>query len=196
MDPVERAVGVDAGVTSLVTLSTGEKIANPGMSAATGNGWPKLRGDGAQNPGSANRDKARRRVARVHARISDRRRDFLHKLSTRLVRENQTVVIENLDVRNLVQNHSLARAISDAAWRQLRTMLEYKTDWYGRELVVIDRWFPSTKACSRCGAVTESYPSKRGHGDAASAAPGTIGTSTPPRMCWPPGWRCRPVEPV
>ncbi|NVI92017.1 RNA-guided endonuclease TnpB family protein [Actinomadura sp. BRA 177] len=161
MDPVERAVGVDAGVTSLVTLSTGEKIANPRHERRDRERLAKAQREMARKtPGSANRDKARRRVARVHARISDRRRDFLHKLSTRLVRENQTVVIENLDVRNLVQNHSLARAISDAAWRQLRTMLEYKTDWYGRELVVIDRWFPSTKACSRCGAVTEKLPLK------------------------------------
>src|SRR5699024_12725510 len=89
--------------------------------------------------GSANRDKARKKVARVHARITDRRKDFLHKLSTRLVRENQVVVIEDLSVRNMVRTHSLARAISDAAWTELRTMLEYKASWYGRELVAIDR---------------------------------------------------------
>ncbi|QKG21614.1 transposase, IS605 OrfB family [Actinomadura verrucosospora] len=97
-------------------------------------------------------------MARVHARIADRRRDFLHKLTTRLVRENQTVVIEDLSVRNMVANHSLARAISDAAWRQLRAMLEYKADWHGRELVVIDRWFPSSKLCSQCGTITEAMP--------------------------------------
>jgi IS605 OrfB family transposase len=97
-------------------------------------------------------------VARIHARISDRRRDFLHKLSTRLVRENQTVVIEDLNVRNMVRNHGLARVISDAAWRELRTMLEYKADWYGRELVVIDRWSPSSKTCSQCKTVTEAMP--------------------------------------
>ncbi len=77
--------------------------------------------------GSANRAEARRRVARVHARIADRRRDFLHKLTTRLVRENQVVVIEDLTVRTLVRNRKLSRAISDAAWSQLRSMLEYKT---------------------------------------------------------------------
>ncbi|MGC5016933.1 IS200/IS605 family accessory protein TnpB-related protein, partial [Streptosporangium sp. DT93] len=69
----------------------------------------------------------------------------LHKVTTRLVRENQTVVIEDLTVRNLVRNHTLARAISDASWRQMRTMLEYKAQWYGRELLVVDRWFPSSK---------------------------------------------------
>ncbi|MGC0379768.1 IS605 OrfB family transposase [Streptomyces sp. SAI-229] len=97
--------------------------------------------------GSANQEKARRKVARVHARIADRRRDFLHKLSTRLVRENQTVVIEDRTVRNLLRNGRLARAISDAAWTELRSMLEYKCARYGRDLVVIDRFFPSSKLC-------------------------------------------------
>ncbi|MEV4140207.1 RNA-guided endonuclease TnpB family protein [Dactylosporangium sp. NPDC049742] len=108
--------------------------------------------------GSANRAKARLKVARVHARIADRRRDHLHKLSTRLVRENQTIVIEDLTVRNMVKNHNLARAVSDAAWRQFRTMLEYKADWHGRTLVVVDRWFPSSKLCSTCGALAERMP--------------------------------------
>ena len=97
-------------------------------------------------------------MARVHARITDRRRDFLHKLSTRLVRENQTVVIEDLTVRNLLKNAKLARAISDAAWTDLRMMLEYKCAWYGRELVVIDRWFPSSKLCGACGTVRGKLP--------------------------------------
>ncbi|MGH3241360.1 MAG: RNA-guided endonuclease TnpB family protein, partial [Spirillospora sp.] len=108
--------------------------------------------------GSKNRAKARLRVARVHARITDRRRDFLHKLTTRLVRENQTVVIEDLTVGNLLRNHALARAISDASWRAMRGMLEYKTAWYGRELVVVDRWFPSSKLCSGCGVRQEVMP--------------------------------------
>src|SRR5699024_2244380 len=92
--------------------------------------------------------KARKKVARVHARITDRRKDFLHKLSTRLVRENQVVVIEDLSVRNLVKNSKLARATSDASWAELRTMLEYKASWYGRELVAIERFFPSSRVCS------------------------------------------------
>jgi putative transposase len=94
----------------------------------------------------------------VHARIADRRRDHLHQLTTRLVRENQTLVIEDLNVRNLVKNHTLARAISDASWTQLRSMLEYKADWYGRDLVVVDRWFPSSKLCSACGALASTMP--------------------------------------
>ncbi|QKG23561.1 transposase, IS605 OrfB family [Actinomadura verrucosospora] len=154
-----RAVGVDAGITSLVTLSTGEKITNPRHERRDRERLARAQRDLSRKAkGSANREKARRRVARIHARITDRRRDFLHKLSTRLVRENQTVVIEDLNVRNMVKNGSLARTISDAAWRDLRTMLEYKADWYGRELVVVDRWFPSSKLCGACGRVGERLP--------------------------------------
>lgn len=153
------AVGIDAGITSLVTLSTGEKIANPQHERRDRARLAKAQRELSRKAkGSANREKARRRVARVHARIADRRRDFLHQLSTRLVRENQTVVIEDLTVRNLLKNGRLARAISDAAWTDLRMMLEYKCAWYGRELVVIDRWFPSSKLCGNCGTVRGRLP--------------------------------------
>ncbi|MFF4689834.1 RNA-guided endonuclease InsQ/TnpB family protein [Streptomyces sp. NPDC001307] len=153
------AVGIDAGMTSLVTLSTGEKAANPRHERRDRARLAKAQRELSRKvKGSANREKARRRVAKVHARIADRRRDFLHKLSTRLVRENQTVVIEDLTVRNLLKNGQLARAISDAAWTQLRSMLEYKCAWYGRELVVIDRWFPSSKLCGACGTIAAKMP--------------------------------------
>jgi putative transposase len=153
------AVGLDAGITSLVTLSTGEKITNPRHERRDRARLARAQRELTRKAkGSANREKARRRVAKVHARIADRRRDFLHKLSTRLVRENQTVVIEDLTVRNLLRNGRLARAISDAAWTDLRMMLEYKCAWYGRELVVIDRWFPSSKLCGACGTVAARMP--------------------------------------
>ncbi|MFF2848898.1 RNA-guided endonuclease InsQ/TnpB family protein [Streptomyces sp. NPDC058001] len=156
----DTAVGMDAGLDHLVTLSTGEKIANPRherrdrarLAVAQRALSRKAKGNGA------NRAKARRKVAKIHARIADRRRDGLHKLTTRLVRENQTLVIEDLTVRNMVKNRSLARAISDAAWRELRSMLEYKCAWYGRNLVVVDRWFPSSKLCSTCGALADKMP--------------------------------------
>jgi putative transposase len=155
----DTAVGVDAGITSLVTLSTGKKIPNPRherrdrarLARAHRALWRKQKG-------SNNRERAKRKLARIHARIADRRRDVLHQLSTRLVRENQTLVIEDLAVRNMLGNHHLARAISDAAWSQLRAMLAYKCRWYGRELVVLDRWFPSSRICSVCGALREELP--------------------------------------
>ena len=153
------AVGIDAGITSLVTLSTGEKVVNPKHERRDRARLARAQRELSRKAkGSANRERARRRVAKVHARIADRRRDFLHKLSTRLVRENQTVVIEDLAVRNLLKNGKLARAISDAAWTDLRMMLEYKCAWYGRELVVIDRWFPSSKLCGNCGTVRGKLP--------------------------------------
>lgn len=157
--PTGAVVGVDAGITSLVTLSTGEKIPNPRYERADRKRLARAQRRLARKQrGSVNREKARRAVARVYARIGDRRRDVLHKVSSRLVRENQTVVIEDLAVRNMLGNHSLARAISDAGWRELRGMLEYKCRWYGRELVVVDRWFPSSKVCSTCKAVCDTLP--------------------------------------
>jgi putative transposase len=155
----DPAVGIDAGITSLLTLSTGEKIANPRHERRDRKRLARAqRNLSRKQKGSANREKARRKVARVHARIADRRKDFLHKVSTRLVRENQAVVIEDLSVRNMVRNHCLARAISDAAWSDLRAMLEYKCDWHGRELMVIDRWYPSSKTCSACGHLAAKMP--------------------------------------
>lgn len=155
----DTTVGVDVGLTSLAALSTGEKITNPRHERRDRHRLARAQRNLARKTkGSNNREKARRKVARVHARITDRRTDFLHKLSTRLIRENQAVAIEDLTVRNMVANHSLARSISDASWRRFRTMLEYKADWYGRDLMVVDRWYPSTRICSECGALHDKLP--------------------------------------
>ncbi|WP_230968424.1 RNA-guided endonuclease InsQ/TnpB family protein [Nostoc sp. WHI] len=152
-------VGIDLGITSLVALSTGEKIANPKSFKAK---KAKLRKAQKalirKQKGSNNRHKARRKVAKVHAQISDARNDFLHKLTTRLVRENQTIAVEDLAVKNMVKNKKLALSISDASWGELVRQIEYKCDWYGRTLIKIDRWFPSSKRCGHCGHIVDKLP--------------------------------------
>lgn len=161
MPTTGQAVGIDAGLNHLVTLSTGEKVTNPRHERADRRKLAKAQKVlSRKEKGSQNRAKARLHVARIHARIADRRRDHLHKLSSRLVRENQALAIEDLTVRNMLKNHSLARAISDAAWSELRSMLEYKCQWYERDLLLVDRWFPSSKLCSTlgCSHMNEKMP--------------------------------------
>jgi IS605 OrfB family transposase len=155
----EDALEIDLGITSLVALSTGEKIANPkgfkGKKAKLRKAQKALI---RKEKGSNNRYKARRKVAKVHAEISDARNDFLHKMTTRLVRENQLIAVEDLSVKNMVKNKKLAFSISDASWGELVRQLEYKCDWYGRTFVKIDRWFPSSKRCGHCGYIVDKLP--------------------------------------
>jgi putative transposase len=155
----DAVVGIDVGLDHLLVLSTGEKIGNPRHERRDRERLTRVqRALCRKQKDSSNRAKARVKVARVQARIADRRKDFLHKITTRLVRENQTLVIEDLAVSNLVGNHRLARAINDAGWRQFRQQLEYKASWHGRDVIVVDRWFPSSKLCSACGALAAEMP--------------------------------------
>ncbi len=155
----DKAVGIDAGITSLIATSDGEKVANPKHFKRL-----RLKLRQAQKTlsrktkGSNNREKARHQVARIHAAIADSRTDFLHKLTTRLVRENQTIAVEDLAVKNMIKNTKLSPAIADASWSELIRQLEYKCQWYGRTLVKIDRWFPSSKRCGNCGHIVEKMP--------------------------------------
>jgi putative transposase len=152
-------VGVDLGITSLVALSSGEKIANPkGFKAKRVKLRKAQKALSRKQKGSKNRHRACLKVAKIHAEISDSRNDFLHKLTTRLVRENQTIAVEDLAVKNMVKNRKLALSISDASWGELVRQLEYKCDWYGRTFVKIDRWFPSSKRCGHCGYIVDKLP--------------------------------------
>jgi putative transposase len=147
-----HAVGVDLGVKDFAVTSDGEQIANPGHLARRARGLARYqRRQARTRKGSANRARAAAKVARAHRKIRNARADFLHRASTRLVRQNDLIVIEDLAVANMIRNRYLARAISDCGWGEFRRQLAYKCQRYGRELVVISRWFPSSKTCSACG---------------------------------------------
>ena len=157
--PIEAKVGIDLGLSHFAILSTGEKIAAPNTFRKNEEKLAKLqRRLAKKTKGSANRKKAKLKVAKLHAKIADSRKDFLHKLSTRLVNENQVIAIETLAVSNMQKNHSLAKSIADASWSEFVRQLEYKSLWYGRELVGIDRWYPSSKRCSDCGHTVAKMP--------------------------------------
>ena len=159
LPPTKKQVGIDAGVTSLISTSDGEKIANPKHFNRL---YQKLKAAqkelSRKTKGSSNRNKARLKVARIHAKIKDARTDFLHKLTTNLVQSNSLIAIEDLAIKNMVKNHKLARSISDASWGEFFRQLEYKCDWYGRKLIKIDRFFPSSKRCNHCGFVMDKLP--------------------------------------
>jgi putative transposase len=147
-----KSVGVDVGLTRFATLSTGETIPHP-------KDWERhekrlkryQRRLARCKRGSANRGRRAVKVARAHARVADARRDFLHKASTDLVRRFDVIAVEDLNVSAMVRNRSLARAIGCSGWAEFRAMLEYKAQRYDRRIAVVDRWYPSSKTCSRCG---------------------------------------------
>ena len=147
-----KAVGIDLGLASLAVTSEGEKIAPPKFLRSTLRRIRRLSRDLSRKvKGSNNRAKARFRLAKAHVQVADQRLDHLHKLSTRLIRENQTVVLEDLNVSGMVKNRKLARAIADAGWRLLRTLLASKAEIYGREVTIISRWEPTSQTSSACG---------------------------------------------
>ncbi|MGL5133518.1 MAG: RNA-guided endonuclease InsQ/TnpB family protein [Planktothrix sp.] len=147
-----RSVGIDLGITDFATLSNGEKIKSPKPLKKQLKRLRRLQQNlSRKQKGSRRREVARKKLAKLHAKISDTRNDFLHKLSTKIISENQTIVLEDLNVSGMVKNRKLSRAISDLGWRSFRTMLEAKSVMYGRDFRVIDRWTPTSQTCSCCG---------------------------------------------
>src|SRR5438270_3879469 len=154
---IDKAVGIDLGLKSFLITSDGKTLPNPKYSARDEKKLAKAqRKHARKKKGSKNRNKARKKVARTHARIADTRHDFQHKTSTKLIRENQVICLETLNVKGMLQNHKLAKAISDVGWGEFTGQLEYKATWYGRTIIKIDRWYPSSKTCSDCGHVLDT----------------------------------------
>ena len=152
LPPAGHVAGVDLGVKDFAVTSDGQRIANPRHLERKARTLARYQRRMARcQQGSANCRKAAAKVARAHRKVRNARRDFLHRGSTRLVRTADLIAIEDLPVRNMVRNRHLARAISDCGWGEFRRQLEYKCERYGRHLIVIDRWYPSSKTCSACG---------------------------------------------
>ena len=160
----DHAIGIDLGVKNVAVTSDGERIANPRHLERKARRLARYQRRLARcQKGSANRAKAAAKLARAHRKVRNARRDFLHRASTRLARSADVIVIEDLNVSGMVRNRRLARAISDCGWGEFRRQLEYKSRRYGRNLVVIDRWYPSSKTCSACGHLLAMLPLSTRH---------------------------------
>ena len=156
---IEKTVGIDLGITDIVITSDGDKSGNPRHTRKQATKLAKAqRKLSKKKLGSSNRRKAKVKVARVHAIISDCRKDFLHKQSRKLVNENQVICAETLRVKNMIKNPKLSKHIADASWGELTRQIEYKSVWSGRTFVKIDQFFPSSKRCDCCGYIADKLP--------------------------------------
>lgn len=157
--PTKGVTGVDAGVHDIATCSDGERLANPkNLRKAEARLRREQRRLSRKKAGSKNRAKQRVRVARVHEKVASRRKDMLHKFTTRLVVESQAIAVEDLCVRGMMRNRRLAKSVADASMSEMARQLEYKCAWYGRGFVKVGRFYPSSKTCSACGHVLAELP--------------------------------------
>ena len=152
----EFAIGIDLGLTNFAITSDGIKYDNPRWLRKSLNKLAiEQRKLSRKKKGSKNRNKQRIKVAKIHEKISNQRKDFLHKLSSELINDNQVICLEDLSVKEIQQNKGLSQSVSDVGWYEFRRQLEYKAKWYGRKLVIIDKWYPSSQICSNCGNNTD-----------------------------------------
>ena len=151
-EPNGKSIGIDLGIKDLAVCSNGERIANPKFLERSEKHLKHLqRQVSRKTKGSNNRRRARLELSRFHERVANRRKDYTHKFTTRIVRENQTVCVEDLNVKGMESNHHLAKSVVSASFGEIVRQLEYKCKWHGREFVKVGRWFPSSKTCNHCG---------------------------------------------
>ena len=149
-----KSVGIDLGIKDFVTTSDGEVFGNPHFKKSQTNRLKRLQRQLSRKvKGSNNRNKARLKYARLHKRISDRKDYYLHQIANMLINENQVICMEDLNVKGMLRNHNLAESVSEMNFGEFKRIMTYKSNWYGRELVLVGRFYPSSKTCHHCGHV-------------------------------------------